>query len=272
MAAAELVAWTRRSVSGEIGARMTRTDGELSGLERLRHTVATACRILGARGLAEDVLGHVSVRVGDDRLLVRCRGPQERGLMFTTPGDVRLVDLDGEGELYGGYEVPNELPIHTELLRRRPEVTSVVHAHPPAVLVTGLADVRLRPVFGAYNMPAARMALDGVPVFPRSVLIRRRELAAQMCAAMEGSDVCVLRGHGITTAGTSVEQAVVRALNLDSLARVNLELARLGALPDELPVADVAELPDLGAAFNDLNVWRHHTARLAHEGLALPPV
>lgn len=240
-------------------------------IEGLRFKVATACRILGARGLAEDVLGHVSVRVGPHRLLVRCRGPEERGLMFTTEADVHLVDLDGRGELEGGYAVPNELPIHTELLRRRPDVSSVVHAHPPAVVVAGLADIELRPVFGAYNMPAARMALDGVPVFRRSALIRRPELAREMLATMGASSVCVLRGHGVTTCGDSVEQAVVRALNLEVLARINLELARVGAVPDVMPPEDVVELPDLGGTFNDTNVWRFHVNRLAREGLDLQP-
>jgi ribulose-5-phosphate 4-epimerase/fuculose-1-phosphate aldolase len=239
-------------------------------LEALRHKVAVACRILGARGLAEDVLGHVSVRVGRDRVLVRCRGPRERGLTFTTPEDVRVVDFDGEGDLEGGYAAPNELPIHTELLRRRHDMSVVVHAHPPAVVVTGLADIELRPVFGAYNMPAARMALDVVPVFRRSVLIRRAELAQEMLAAMGSSTVCVLRGHGVTTCGESIEQAVVRALNLDVLARINLDLARVGAKPDVLPPEDVAELPDLGGNFNDINVWRFHVNRLEQEGLALP--
>lgn len=243
------------------------TDDELAPL---RHTVAMGCRMLGARGLAEDVLGHISVRVWRDRMLVRCRGPRERGLMFTQPVDIRLVDFQGRGDLDGGYTVPNELPIHAEVLRARPEVTAVVHAHPPSVLLAGLAGVALRPVFGAYNIPALRMALAGVPQYPRAVLIRRRDLAEEMLAAMGDSPVCVLRGHGITTTGDGVEQAVMRALNLDVLARTCVRLHELGSQVPGLPAEDVAELPDLGSSFNDLSVWRHHVARLEHEGLGLP--
>src|SRR5919197_4458314 len=236
-------------------------------LASLRRTIALGCRILAHQGLAEDVLGHVSVRVGQDRMLVRCRGPADRGLLFTEPSDVRLVDFDGRGELDGGYAVPNELPIHAELLRARPEVTAVVHAHPPSVLVAGLAGVRLRPVFGAYNIPATRLALDGVPVYRRAVLIRRPDLGREMVAAMGDSPVCMLYGHGVTTVGESVEQAVVQALNLDALARVSLDVARVGGRPPDLPSEDIAELPDLGSAFNDASVWRHHVARLEHAGL-----
>ena len=85
-----------------------------------RLAIAQACRVLAHAGLAQDVLGHVSVRAGPDSLLVRCRGPAERGLLFTTPDDVHQVGFDGPHNLPGGYRVPGELPIHTETLRCRP--------------------------------------------------------------------------------------------------------------------------------------------------------
>ncbi|MDZ5445024.1 class II aldolase/adducin family protein [Micromonospora sp. 4G57] len=237
-----------------------------------RRTVALACRILANSGLVEDILGHVSVRVGHDRMLVRCRGPQEEGLLFTLDRDVHLVDLDGSGDLPAGWVVPNELPIHGELLRARPEIDAVVHCHPPAVLLAGVEKVPLRPVFGAYHIPAARLAVDGIPVYPRAGLVRRPELGRELVETMGSSTVCLMRGHGITTVGSgahAVEQAVVRALAVDVLARVSVERARLGDRAADLTAEDLAELPDLGSSFNDLNMWRHHIARLRLAGLAL---
>ena len=70
--------------------------------QALRRKVAVACRILAHAGLAEDILGHVSARVGSDHLLVRCRGPLERGLAFTTVDDVRLVGGPAGGLGPGG--------------------------------------------------------------------------------------------------------------------------------------------------------------------------
>jgi ribulose-5-phosphate 4-epimerase/fuculose-1-phosphate aldolase len=236
----------------------------------LRRCVAQACRILALQGLAEDVLGHVSVRTGPAGLLIRCRGPAERGLLFTTPADVHPVPLDGSpAVLPGGYAVPSELPIHTELLRRRPEVQAVVHAHPPSVITADLAGLALRPVVGAYNNPATRLAFGGVPVYPRGVLIRRAELAAEMAAAMGDAPACVLRGHGVTTTGASVAQAVLSAINLESLARIMLGVARAGAQPADLPDEDIADLPDLGATLNEQYLWQYHLARLEHAGLAV---
>jgi 3,4-dihydroxyphthalate decarboxylase len=239
-----------------------------SDLDRLRAKVAQACRILAMEGLVTGTLGHVSVRVGDDRMLIRCRSDGDRGLEFTEDADVRLTDF--AGAFIGrdeGYRVPNELPIHGELLRSRPEVTAVVHAHPRDVLVCGIAGLELRPIFGSYNIPAMRMALDGIPVYPRSILISRPELAGEMIAAMGDRPICVLKGHGITATGAGVEQAVVRALDLNALAAVTLAVAQAGGRAAPIPPEDVAELPDLGSAFNDLAVWRCLVAKAGARGL-----
>jgi ribulose-5-phosphate 4-epimerase/fuculose-1-phosphate aldolase len=220
-----------------------------------RETVATACRILASEGLVEGILGHVSARTGDGELLIRCRGPRERGLRHTTAEDVHVVRLDGGGDT-GDWRPPAELPIHTELYRRRPDAGAVVHAHPRSALLCGLAGIALRPVFGAFDIPAMRLALRGVPRYERSVLITRAELAAEMLAAMGESPTCLLVGHGITVAGDTVEQATVRAVALERLCWVSLRLAQLGASPPAVPDADLAELPDLGGRFNDELTWR----------------
>jgi ribulose-5-phosphate 4-epimerase/fuculose-1-phosphate aldolase len=235
----------------------------------LHTTVATACRILAQQGLAADVLGHVSVRLDADRILLRCRGPQDRGLLFTVADDIREVDLDGRGDLDGGYGVPNEFHIHTELFRARPDVQAVVHAHPRDVMVADLAGVQLRQVFGAYNIPASRLANTGVPVYPRSVLVRTPELGRAVAAAVGDAGACILRGHGIVTTGESVEQATLRALDLAELSRISTEIALRGGRPQVLSDDDRRELPDLGSSFNDLSRWRHHVGRLATAGLAL---
>lgn len=235
-------------------------------LAPLRTLMAQACRVLAARGLADGILGHVSLRIDERRLLVRCRGPAERGLVFTTEADIRLVDLDGcpgaAGELDGGYAAPNELPLHTEVLRRRADVAAVVHAHPPDVVAADLAGIAIRPIVGAFDIPGTRLAADGVPVHPRGVLIRDRRLAAEMVTSMGERPVVLLRAHGLTSAALSVEQAVLQAISVDQLAQLSLRVISAGGTLVDLPKADMAELPDLGAGFNTATAWRHELARL----------
>lgn len=237
----------------------------MSDLAKERQLVADACRVLAARGLADGYLGHVSLRVDAERLLIRCRGPLERGLLWTTAEDVRLLTLDGapggDGEL-GAWSPPNELPLHTEVLRTRPEVRSVVHAHPPAVVAANLAGLGVRPIVGAYDIPGAKLAAGGVPVYERGVLIRNRQLAGEMVVVLGQRPVVLLRGHGLTSAAASVEEAVLNAVSVDQLARMALTVVSAGGVLVDLATADLAELPDLGAGFNHTTAWRHELARL----------
>lgn len=234
-------------------------------LDPLRAQIAEACRVLAGRGLADGILGHISLRIDERRLLVRCRGPEERGLGWTTSDDIRLVDLDGAegvpGEL-DRYAVPNELPLHAEVLRSRPDVSAVVHAHPPNVVVADLAGIAIRPIVGAFDIPGTRLAASGVPVYPRGVLIRDRRLAREMVDAMRNRPVAVLRGHGLTSAATTVEQAVLQAISVDALAGMSLRIVSAGGSLVELPPEDMAELPDLGAGLNTETAWRHEVTRL----------
>ena len=235
----------------------------------LADSVATACRVMAACGLVEHVLGHISARVSDDELLVRCRGPRESGLAWTVPDDIRRVSLDGTGEL-DGWTVPNELPIHTEVMRRRPAVTAVVHAHPPAVVAASLLDAPLLPIYGAYDIPGARLAAGGIPVWERSALVDNDALAGAMAGALGDRPVLLLRGHGLVSVADgepeqAVKRAVVQAVAVDTLARTTLTIRQAGGIPRAIDPEDLAALPDLGGGFNVDTMWRHLLTRLPRE-------
>ena len=223
---------------------------------------------MAAWGLVENVLGHISARVSDSELLIRCRGPRESGLAATTAADVQAVPLRGSRDL-GAWRVPNELPIHAELMRRRPEVTAVVHAHPPAVVAFSLLDRPLVPIYGAYDIPGARLAAAGIPSWPRSALIATDELAAGMADALGDRPALLLRGHGLVAVAQgppeeAVAEAVLVALAVDSLARHTLTVLQAGGRPEPIPPEDLASLPDLGRAFNVAAMWRHALTRIGN--------
>lgn len=240
--------------------------------DALRSTIALACRILAVTGLVKEITGHVSARVpGTDEMLLRCRGEDEYGLLYTSENQVRRVDFDGRGPGLGDAHVtPIELPIHGETYKARPEVGAVAHAHPPMALLCGLAGLELRPVFGAFDPEALGIAAGGVPVFPRSVLIDGPEVAADLLAAMGEAPVCLMRGHGITVTGRTVEEATIRAIKLESLARVTWQLASAGRSVPDLPAEEIASFTRREVAGSVVPggvamLWRHY-ARLAEQG------
>ncbi len=241
----------------------------------LAEAVATACRVMAYSGLVEHVLGHISARVSDDELLLRCRGRRESGLAYTTADDVRLVPLTGSRDL-GDWTAPNEAPIHTEIMRRRPGVTAVVHAHPPAVVALSLTGTALLPIYGAYDIPGARLAADGIPTWDRSVLITNSELAGAMADALNDRPVVILRGHGLVSVAEgppeiAVARAVLQAVAVDTLARTTLAVLSAGGTPRPITDADLAGLPDLGGGFNVDTMWRH-LVRRTDESMARSPV
>lgn len=192
-------------------------------LEEMRRKIAIACRILAMTDLVKDATGHVSIRIpGTDEMLIRCRGGRELGHLFTGIHHIRRTDFDGKGEdVDESYASPYEVPIHGEIYRARPEVGAVIHAHPTYTLLCGLTGVEFRPIFGAYDPSALRFAIDGVPMFPRSVLVSNKEIAADMINAMGGSEIVVMKGHGITVAAPTVEVAIDKAIRLEQFARLS---------------------------------------------------
>lgn len=235
----------------------------LSDGPELRTRIADACRILAHRGLVRGHLGHVSARVSETEIVIRCRGPRERGLRWTDREDVWRVDLYGRPvDVPDGYAVPKELPLHAEIYRAQADVGAVVHAHPRSAVLCTLAGLTPRAVFGAYDIPAMRLALQPIPVYQRSVLISTSELAREMVTAMGTSDVCLLHGHGVVVAGPTVEASVVTTDALDTLLQMTVDLAALGARPPEVPLADLEALPDLGGGFNHGLAWAGLRAEL----------
>jgi ribulose-5-phosphate 4-epimerase/fuculose-1-phosphate aldolase len=234
-------------------------------LDRQRALVAQGCRVAAARGLVDGILGHLSLRVDDDHLLIRCRSDTDAGVAFTRPSDVRLIQFDGSAGAAAeldGYRVPNELPIHVETMLADSRHRAVAHLHPPAVVAADLAGITIRPIYGAYDIPGARLARRGVPVYERAVLIRNSVLGKEMVAAMRGGPLVICRGHGITSAAPSIEQAVLQAISLDALARMSLRVRAAGGTLRDIDDSDWDDLPDLGPAFTAAAAWRHEVARL----------
>lgn len=196
----------------------------------LAKRVALSCQILAKLGLFKETTGHVSARSADGvAMLIRGRGKEESGLLFTKPSEVVLANFDGQKLAKKSVlKTPNESVIHGELYKARANVGGIVHAHPPSVVLTSMAGIELRPIFGGFDPRGMRMAIKGIPVYQSSLTLHKVKHVHEMMDAMGDSDICVLRGHGVVVCGSSVEDATIKAIKLDSLAALNLQAAMLG--------------------------------------------
>lgn len=196
----------------------------------LAKKVALACQILAKLGLCKETTGHVSARSASGAaMVIRGRGREETGLLFTRPSDVVLAGFDGRAlENKSILKPPNESVIHGELYKARPDVRGIVHAHPASIVLTSIAGIELRPIFGGYDPRGMRIAIKGVPIYESSLTLHDVKHVHAMMEVMGDHDICVLRGHGVVVCGNSVEDATIKAIKLDHLANLNLQAALLG--------------------------------------------
>jgi ribulose-5-phosphate 4-epimerase/fuculose-1-phosphate aldolase len=212
----------------------------MTDVSTLRESVAQSCRILGKLNLTKEPSGHVSARVpGEDRALIKARGPGESGLRFVTARDVITVDFNGRkvaGE--DGLESPQEVFIHTWLYKTRPDVQCVVHVHPLAVVLFTICNKPLQPLYGAYDPSGLRLIVEGLATYPRSITVSNDKLGEEFARAMADKPACLMRGHGITSAGPGVEDATLTAIKLNDAAVINYQANLLGT-PEPIPQEDI---------------------------------
>jgi ribulose-5-phosphate 4-epimerase/fuculose-1-phosphate aldolase len=118
--------------------------------------LVVANRILFDQGVV-DAFGHISVRSVRNPshfFLSRSRAPGP------VTADILEFDVDSNPIDPRGQPPYGERFIHGEIFRARPDVQSVVHAHSPAVIPSGVTAVPLRPVIRLAGFLPQR-----VPVF-----------------------------------------------------------------------------------------------------------
>ena len=230
------------------------------GDDALRKDVVVATAILFRLGLV-DYMGHASARVpGSDRgqILIKPRHSET----MRVPADLtpdRVLTINLVGEVVSGDEIPpSERFIHTEIYRARPDVCGVVHTHQMYATAFGLADREILPILHV----EAPLVADGVPCFPSSELIRTPELGVAVAATLGDKSACHLQGHGIVTVGRDIREAVIRAIQLERLARSQLMVAQLGAQPR---VISPKEISHLTSSLVDYQVRWAYFAKLADD-------
>lgn len=187
--------------------------------------------VAGSRILAMhevlDAYGHISARSDKrpDRFLIsRSRAPA-----LVTAADLMELGPDSEpsaGDKRKGFI---ERYIHGEIYRTRPDVMAVVHSHSPSVIPFGATRTRLRPI---YHMGS--FLWSGSPVFDirkvreeNDLLVRDRPLGKALAETLGGCNCVLMRGHGMTVVGGSVQEAVFRAIYTEMNARLQLQAAQL---------------------------------------------
>ncbi len=189
--------------------------------------VVLANRILYRQGVV-DGFGHVSVRhdQSSDHFLLACN----MAPALVRRDDILTFDLDGVALDARGRRVYLERFIHAEIYRARPDVQSIVHSHSLGVIPLGVTGKTLRPVFHMCGFLGEGAALFEIrdAAGDTDMLISNAPLGAALATALGARPVVLMRGHGSTVVGSSLEQAVYRAIYAEVNARLQIQATQLG--------------------------------------------
>lgn len=195
----------------------------------------TANHVLAHHGVF-DAWGHVSIRSPLDR---------DRFLMTISraPAIVReedVVELSvSSGEVLGDETSYVERHIHAGIYRRRADVAAVVHTHASALIPFGVVGTPLRAM-----AHTDAFLIDGCPIFEirdeteeHTMLVDSPELGDALARGLGDSGIVLMRGHGATVVGSSLPEAIYRAIYAQHAAQLEVATRTLGQPPrylDEL--------------------------------------
>jgi ribulose-5-phosphate 4-epimerase/fuculose-1-phosphate aldolase len=195
----------------------------------LAEKLAIANRILFSQGVV-DGFGHISVRhdKSPGHFLLSCN----RAPGLVSADDILTYDLNGDLAVPSDKRSYLERFIHSEIYRVRPDVVSVVHSHSQSVIPFGVTGQRLRPIFHMSGFLGSGSALFEIRDAGGNtdMLIRDTGLGKALAQSLGQHNCVLMRGHGSTTVGPSIEVAVYRAIYAEVNAKLQMQAAALGPI------------------------------------------
>jgi L-fuculose-phosphate aldolase len=199
--------------------------------EDLRLKLVDASRELVRLGLNQGTAGNISARVPD-------------GFLITPTGikaeQMQADEIASMGWETGAFEGPvkpsSEWRLHRDILHSRPDVGAVVHTH--SLYATVLSTLRrsipaLHYMIAIFNGPEIRCT----PYAPFGT-----QALSDLILEYLGERHGVLLGnHGMVATGRTVDQAMWRANELETLAKMSY-LAHCAGNPVILPDDEIAEI------------------------------
>lgn len=192
-----------------------------------RRRLAECCHLLYDRHLTVSAGGNMSVRLGENEILITPSGVN-KGLIC---GD-DLVKMDMDGNVISGGKPSIEHKFHIGIYKENPETNAVIHCHPLYCLALAVKGEDIKSCL----TPEGVLLLDQVPT------VRYETPGSQelVDAVMEYADApaMLMAKHGAITQGRTLEEAFNRMEELEFQAHLQI----LAGDAAELPVEEVVKL------------------------------
>jgi L-fuculose-phosphate aldolase len=197
-----------------------------------RQALVEYARRLVDTGLVTGTSGNLSVRLGDDLVLVT-----PSGVDYATLSPEAIVALRPDGTpAAAGLKPSVDTPIHLAVYRQRPDVRACVHTHSPHAVAFAIVGEPVPPlqIEAAGLLGGEVRVIDYVP--PASP-----EHADRVAAGLGDDPAILLPNHGVYAVGGSLDAAFTAAQTVEDSARVAW-LARALGSPRPVPPDEIVRL------------------------------
>lgn len=208
---------------------------------QLRTALVENCLALERLGVNQGTAGNLSVRCGKALLITPSGVPYDQ----LTPELIAKMPINGD---YGAWKGPlppsSEWRFHLDILRAKPEVDAVIHTH--ALHATTLSLLH-KPIPAVHYMIAA----FGGPAIrcTKYAPFGTKELSDLVIEGLIDRQGVLLGQHGMIVTGTSLGEALWRAVELETLAKMYLLALSVGQpfiLPDDEIMRTVEKFKNYG--------------------------
>jgi HCOMODA/2-hydroxy-3-carboxy-muconic semialdehyde decarboxylase len=198
-----------------------------SKLDQARELVARANRMIANEGVV-DAFGHVTMRHPTDPnryLMSRSRAPE-----LVQPEDILEFTLDSQPMKPTDVRLYGERVIHGGIYQARPDVNAVCHHHAPSILPFCISGTELKPVYHLGATLGEKVPFwDARDEFGDTTLIvAKPEEGASLARALGSNWIVLMRRHGATVAGTTLEELTFRTIYTARNAALQIQAHSLG--------------------------------------------
>jgi len=181
------------------------------------------------RGYVASNDGNITVMLNDQELLTTPTGVS-KGFMT----EDMIIKCDKTGKVITGnpkYKPSSEVKMHIEVYKERPDIKSVIHAHPPYATSFAVAGIPLNKCV----LPEAIIVIGAVNIAPYG-LPSTMEIPDRMRPFIKNSDAILLENHGALTFGSDLLNAYHKMETLEHTASIvwkAIQLGNVNVLPEE---------------------------------------
>ncbi len=186
-------------------------------LDSLKFDICCAARVLYRAGLSVANAGHLSVAIGENKMLVNRFGPSFATL---SPADILTVGFDRK-ILEGEGWVNETIALHGVIHRENPSIVAVAHTHPPAS-VTWSAFRKVPEIYDQEScITAGDIAIvdedyEGLATGDRNLPLARK---------LGEKPIAILPNHGVVCTGPNIQLATARMLLTEATCARNISVA-----------------------------------------------